>query len=348
MSLGESLITWNHSRPIHWPWVGEKDPYRILLSEFLLQQTRSAQAVGYYKRMLDVFPTIEKLANAEEDQLMREWQGLGYYSRARNLHKTAKCIVSQHDAKVPTSYDELLTLPGIGPYTAAAISSFAFGEPRAVVDGNVYRVLARLYEVDTPINSAPARKQFTEIAQKLLSTSSPAAFNQAIMNLGAQVCIPKNPLCDACPWQSDCSAFASGVQHDFPIKKKKKPNVDRYFHFFDLTYRGKTIIEKREHGDIWQGLYQFPLIEANGSRALTNKKILVFLSSCFLIDQFDLQEITKSQRQTLSHQHIHSRFYQVAVAQKPDIQQKKYKMIFRKNLATFAFPRSVTLYLHSK
>ena len=285
---------------------------------------------------------------AKEDDLFRAWQGLGYYNRARNLHRTAKSIVQDFGGEVPNSYDQLITLPGIGPYTAAAIASFAFGERRAVVDGNVFRVLSRMYEESQPITSSQARAIFTPLASALMDDADPAAFNQAIMNLGAQVCLPKAPLCDSCPWQEDCQAHLNGTQSSFPVKKSKKANVDRYFHFIDITYRGRTLIHKRKPGDIWNGLYQFPLIEKNTPRAIPSAHVLTFLRKYLGIDEIKIEQITATTKQVLSHQNIFSRFYQVHLQSKPTLISEGYKFVLRKNLPTFAFPRSVTLYLHSK
>lgn len=347
MSASRELIQWNSLRPQLYPWIQEKNPYRILLSEFLLQQTRSDQALGYYERMLNVFPTINRLAEASEDELLRQWQGLGYYSRARNLHKTAKHIVLNFAGQVPKSYEELIKLPGIGPYTAAAISSFAFGERRAVVDGNVYRVLARYHIIDTPINSSPARKQFTTLAMELLDKSNPALFNQAIMNLGAQICLPKKPMCPDCPLVTNCQAYKSGTQHLFPVKVKKKASRARYFHYLDLQYKKQTVIQKRSMKDIWQGLYQFPLLERNSARALSQRQVETFLASHLGIKRLQITRISETNRQILSHQHVYTRFYEILVTEQPFVTNKDYIMINRKNLSTFAFPRSVTLYLHS-
>jgi A/G-specific adenine glycosylase len=297
--------------------------------------------------MIKAFPSIKKLAQAAEDDLMRQWQGLGYYSRARNLHKAAKEIMSQHHGRIPKTYDELIQLPGIGPYTAAAISSFAFGERRAVVDGNVYRVLSRYHAIDTPINSGPARQLFTGLAMNMLGEEDPAAFNQAIMNLGAQICTPKNPICADCPLSTDCQAYADSTQHLFPVKRKKKPIRERYFHYLDIHYKTKTVIEKRREKDIWQGLYQFPLIERNSSRALPRQVIESYLVQQIGTTQVDVHGITEVNRQILSHQHIHARFYKISVFESPKPAKSNYTLVFRKNLKTFAFPRSVTLYLHS-
>ncbi len=348
MTFASALLQWNESRQPAFPWIHETNPYRILLSEFLLQQTRSDQAVGYYERMLNAFPTIEALAQTSEDNLLRHWQGLGYYSRARNLHKTALLIVQEHGGKVPDSYDELIRLPGIGPYTAAAIASFAFSESRAVVDGNVYRVLARFHGIDLPVNSSTARKHFTAVATELLGDHDPAKFNQAIMNLGAHQCTPKNPDCTTCPLHLDCLAFASETQHLFPVKHKKKPNKDRYFHFLDIGIRGQTLIEKRSERDIWQGLYQFPLIERPSNRALSKKKLTLYLDETFGLSEFRLNGITEARKQTLSHQHIHARFYKIKVNQKPGVDNSNFTLVFRENLENFALPKTITWYLNLK
>lgn len=347
MPSADKLISWNSTRDILYPWIHETDPYKILLSEFLLQQTRSAQAVGYYEKMLAVFPTVAHLAEAPEDALMKQWQGLGYYSRARNLHKAAKQIMTEHGGKVPSTYDQLIQLPGIGPYTAAAISSFAFGERRAVVDGNVYRVLARIYAIDTPINSSPARKEFTTIAQALIAQVDPAAFNQAIMNLGAQVCTPKQPDCDTCPWQSDCTAYREGRQLDFPIKKRKAPNKNRYFHFLDISIKNRTLIQRREGKDVWQGLYQFPLLVGKSSRKLAQRSIGKALEEMFGIDSWTLDHVTEPTKQVLSHQNIHARFYQISAEVPLAEEFNDFTLVIRKNLVNFAFPRTISWYLNS-
>ncbi len=345
MRFAEKLIKWNATQPVRYPWIGETDPYRILLSEFLLQQTRSAQALPYYQLMLATFPTVHHLANAPEDLLMKTWQGLGYYSRARNLHKTAKAIVQTYDGAVPDSYSSLLELPGIGPYSAAAISSFAFGERRAVVDGNVFRVLARHHAISTPVNSPKARKEFTDLAMKLLRQQDPGRFNQAIMNLGAHVCTPKNPVCHDCPVQSTCQALVNRMQSEFPVKKKKSPNRDRFFHYFEIDYRNSVLIEKRDTKDIWAGLYQFPLIERSSNRQMNARALHQQLQALFGLTSFKLEAVTRPRKQVLSHQNIHARFYQITTRQKPRPIDEKITLVIRENLENFAFPRTVSWYI---
>ena len=346
--LSSSLIRWNAEQPVHYPWVHEKDPYKVLLSEFLLQQTRSDQALPYYRRLLKTFPTIQVLASASEDQLLRLWQGLGYYSRARNLHRTAKIISSEYNGQVPDTYKGLIALPGIGPYTAAAIASFAFGESRPVVDGNVFRVLSRLLAIDTPVNTPNAKSVFTEAAGDIMGQAKPAAFNQAIMNLGARVCTPKTPACSACPWQSDCRAHEEGTISLFPIKQPKRALRDRYFHFFDIRLRSKTLIEKRVERDIWQGLYQFPLLERKSTRRLSQTAATAFLQDSVGLTHVDIVQASTTFKQILSHQRIHARFYIVHARQGQKSGLDNFTLVFRKNLENFALPRTITRYLNSE
>ena len=345
--LARLLLEWNENQSIRYPWVGESDPYKILLSEFLLQQTRSEQALPYYHSLLKAFPTVTALASAGEDDLLRLWQGLGYYSRARNLHKAAKRIVMDHNSLIPSSYDELLELPGIGPYTAAAIASFAFGESRPVVDGNVYRVLSRLMSIDSPVNTSGAHGVFAALAADIMHNVDPAAFNQALMNLGARVCTPKNPQCENCPWQRSCDANISGITHLFPVKRAKKPHRDRYFHYFDIRFRDKTIVEKREAKDIWQGLYQFPLIERASTRRVSKSVVSAFLNDQFGLSDVLIGGVSNTFQQTLSHQRIHARFYQINALRKPNGTEENFTLVFRKNLGNFALPRTITRYLNS-
>ena len=346
--LSSSLIRWNAQQPVRYPWVHEKDPYKVLLSEFLLQQTRSDQALPYYHQLLKAFPTIQALASASEDQLLLLWQGLGYYSRARNLHRAAKIILSEYNGLIPDTYEGLITLPGIGPYTAAAIASFAFGESRPVVDGNVFRVLSRLLAIDTPVNTANAKSVFTKAAGDIMGQAKPAAFNQAIMNLGARVCTPKTPACSTCPWQSNCRAHEEGTISLFPIKQPKRALRDRYFHYFDIRLKNKTLIEKREERDIWQGLYQFPLLERKSARRLTKAVVTAFLRDRAGLTHVDIMQISTTFKQTLSHQRIHTRFYIVQARQSQKSGSDNFTLVFRKNLENFALPRTITRYLNSK
>lgn len=244
------------------PWRRTTDPYRIWLSEVILQQTQVVQGLGYYERFLEAFPTVNDLASASEDEVLRLWQGLGYYSRGRNLLKAAKMIVSMHHGEIPRSAIELSRLPGIGPYTQAAILSFAYDLPEAAVDGNVYRVISRLDACDIPIDSPRGQKHFRTRAKELLDYRAPGRHNQSMIELGALVCSPRNPLCTECPLEPYCQARAEGREMDFPIKQGKIKVSNRYFYYFLVRLRaGATLLRRRGKGDIWEGLYEWPMIE---------------------------------------------------------------------------------------
>lgn len=266
LSFAHQLITWYqiHQRPL--PWRETKDPYKIWLSEIILQQTRVAQGLPYYQKFVTAFPTIKALANASEQRVLRLWQGLGYYSRARNLHSCAKTIINNWGGKFPTTHHQLTKLPGIGPYTAAAIASFAFGEKVAVVDGNVFRVLARVFGIDANIASPEGKTIFTAKANELLDAARPDLFNQAIMEFGALHCTPIAPKCEGCIFFKTCSAQLHSLQKILPVKEKKLSVRKRYFYYMAIRYKNKWLMKKREGKDIWQGLHDFFLIESNRSQ----------------------------------------------------------------------------------
>jgi len=256
-----NLLRWaaTHHRPM--PWKGERDPYRIWLSEVILQQTRVEQGWPYYLRFVEAYPTVRHLADAPEDAVLKLWEGLGYYSRARNLHATARHVADQLQGQFPDSYAGLLTLKGVGEYTAAAIASFAYDLPHAVLDGNVYRVLARCFGIETPTNAPAAKREFTALANALLDPAQPAAFNQAMMDFGATVCTPAQPLCPVCPLNTDCVAYRLGKVAELPRKAKAKARKDRFFVYAVFDYQGTTFVRQRIEPDIWQNLYEFPLLE---------------------------------------------------------------------------------------
>ena len=258
--LSKQLLAWYPAHARDLPWRQTTDPYVIWLSEIILQQTRVAQGLPYFHKLLAAFPTVEALAAAEESVLFRNWQGLGYYSRARNLHKTAKLIVDQHHGVFPTTYQDLLQLPGVGPYTAAAIASFAFGEAAPVVDGNVFRILSRYFGIETDIMHASARKEFTGIAQGLIPHAQPATFNQAIMEFGSLQCSPV-PNCADCPLRISCNAFATKRTQFLPIKSKSKAPRNRYFNYVVVVQQDKFLVRIRTEKDIWQGLWEFVMHE---------------------------------------------------------------------------------------
>jgi A/G-specific adenine glycosylase len=302
------LTQWydQYKRPL--PWRKNPEPYRVWLSEIILQQTRVTQGMDYYYRFVESYPTVAELANAPLDDVLKLWEGLGYYSRARNLHTAAKQIGSDFGGEFPQTYNQLLTLKGVGTYTAAAIASICFGEKRAVVDGNVYRVLARLYGIDTPINSAAGIKQFQVLADKLIAQTTDAGrHNQAMMEFGALQCVPKNPDCLNCILRTQCVAFATGTASKLPVKQKAKPVRHRYLHYFILKEDGHYYLNQRDISDIWGGLYQFPLVETE--RAVNQPRALSkFINS----DKLNAKRLAGPLVHLLSHQKLHITFWRVS------------------------------------
>ncbi|WP_080059270.1 A/G-specific adenine glycosylase [Spirosoma aerolatum] len=306
-----------HKRDL--PWRHTRDPYRIWLSEIILQQTRVAQGKPYYERFVKAYPTIADMARADERELLRLWQGLGYYSRARNLHQTARYVTLQLEGKFPSTYHELLKMKGIGAYTAAAVASFAFGERVPVVDGNVYRVLARVFGITDEITTTTAKKTFAALASRLIqSATDPATYNQAIMEFGAIHCTPVAPDCLLCPLQQVCVAYQTGRQHLLPVKAKKAPVRERFFSYLVFRHQGKFAMRERTTRDIWQNLYDFYLLETS---ELVSQRILGDNQESFwpqlslpepILDAV-MKEILVTPpveaMQLLSHQRIRAQFY---------------------------------------
>ncbi len=305
--FSEGILTWYPAHARDLPWRQTQDPYVIWLSEIILQQTRVAQGLPYFHKLLTVFPSIYDLAEADEALLFRNWQGLGYYSRARNLHKTSKIIVGQYGGKFPDSYRELVKLPGIGPYTAAAIASFAFGEAVPVVDGNVFRILARYFGIETDIMHSSARGEFTEIAQSLIPPSHAATFNQAIMEFGSLQCSPV-PNCLTCPLRVSCNAWSTKRTVTLPIKSKGKAPRDRFFNYFIVVQRNRFLVHRRSERDIWQGLWEFVQHETSHASELA-EAIIPFKE----LLTFPVSELHAPAKHLLSHQRIFSRAWFIQV-----------------------------------
>jgi A/G-specific adenine glycosylase len=308
--FSETIIAWYSKNARDLPWRKTKDPYVIWLSEIILQQTRVAQGLPYFHRLLEAFPSVLDLAQADEDYLFRLWQGLGYYSRARNLHKAAK-MIAEAGGNFPTSYAELVKLPGVGPYTAAAIASFAFDEPKPVVDGNVFRILARYFGVEVDILHASARKTFTDLADELIPKHHPAIFNQAIMEFGSLQCSPA-PSCSTCPLQFTCVAFSENRVQSLPVKSKKKSQRERYFTYFIVEQKGKVLVRQRASKDIWQGLWEFYLLEMTPLETI-EEEILKdpFLSR--VVPQSVMSALVSPPTHLLSHQKIFCQAWYVQV-----------------------------------
>ena len=315
MTFNKKLIIWYLQNNRELPWRKTTNPYPIWLSEIMLQQTRVAQGLPYFLKFLEAFPTVFDLANAPEEKVLKLWQGLGYYSRARNLHFTAKFVAHELNGYFPSTYKELLKLKGIGDYTASAIASICFNEAAAVVDGNVYRVLARYFGIHTPINSTKGIKEFKELAQTLIDVKQPGIYNQAIMDFGALHCKPQNPMCETCPIGDSCVALAKRVVNELPVKEKKIKIRNRYFNYLVVqTSENKTILNERKGKGIWQGLYEFPLIETKNTidsvgELITHQEFEELFLEEVTISLFNQEDIVHK----LSHQHLYTKFWIIKV-----------------------------------
>ena len=312
--FSSSIIKWYNEFKRDLPWRNTKDPYKIWLSEVILQQTQVKQGLPYYEKFIRAFPKVSDLANANEEIVLKLWQGLGYYSRARNLHFASKQI--SENGFFPNKYEEILKLKGVGEYTAAAIASFAFKLPFAVVDGNVFRLLSRFYGINIPIDTSRGKKHFTELAQSLLDIKQADIFNQAIMEFGSQVCKPKNPNCDSCVLQRNCTAFLQSTIEDLPVKKGKVKAKNVYFDYFFFKFNDNTLVNKRTKNGIWMNLYEFPLIVNEEQK----NKDEILLSNQFEIWTKNIQlEILSANEYThlLSHRKIHARFWEIQCSAPP-------------------------------
>jgi A/G-specific adenine glycosylase len=321
MIFSKILNHWYSNNKRELPWRQTTNPYFIWLSEIILQQTQVNQGLPYYMSFIEEFPTVYELAKADESKVLKLWQGLGYYSRARNLHHTAKYIVEDLDGEFPDNYEDLLKLKGIGDYTASAIASICYNEASAVVDGNVYRVLSRYFGIETPINTTKGFKEFKLLAQKLMDTINPADYNQAIMEFGAVQCKPQNPFCENCPLQTSCVAFEKKIINELPVKKKLLKASKKHFNFLVILSKNQqTILEKRKGKGIWQNLYQFPLIDSK--EELFHKDIVLALKDIKLLkeDSFEVSLYNETVIiHKLSHQHLYTKFWIISV---DEIEQK--------------------------
>ena len=311
--LGSIIIKWYKSHKRDLPWRDTTDAYTIWLSEVILQQTRVNQGYGYFVRFMERFPDIKTLASASEDEVLKLWQGLGYYSRARNLHAAAKAVVEKYNGEFPKEYKDVLSLKGVGEYTAAAIVSFAYDQPYPVVDGNVYRVLARIFAVDEPIDTGRGKKAFNELASLLLDKDAPGLYNQAIMEFGALQCVPVSPDCNRCPANNICMAYNTGKVSSYPVKLGKQKVRHRYFNYFDIRYKHYTYLNKRENKDIWENLYEYPLIETPEYMPIEELRNTKEFDSLFSKAGKILIKPVMEKKHVLSHQVIHASFYKVEV-----------------------------------
>jgi A/G-specific adenine glycosylase len=344
-SFATLLLKWNREKNNRqMPWKGEKDPYKIWLSEIILQQTRVEQGLNYYNKFIKIFPDINKLAKAPDEKIFKMWEGLGYYTRCRNLIATARYVSKECKGKFPDTYDEIKSLKGVGPYTAAAISSFAFNLPHAVVDGNVFRVLARIFGIDKPTDSTEGKKYFTALANELLDKKQPDLYNQAIMDFGAVVCKPAAPLCSKCVFNKICVAYINNKVAALPVKEKKIIIKKRWFYYLVLEYKKETAIQQRTAKDIWQDLYEFPVIEATNE--LQVKKIIQKAVKNKWIEKDNYEPLTVSPlyKQQLSHQLIAGQFIKFQLKKKP-LLKNDWLWLTKNKIGKYAFPQFINQYL---
>lgn len=342
------LRNWYEQNKRILPWRSEPVPYYVWLSEIILQQTRVSQGLNYFLHFVERWPKLEDLASASEEEVLKMWQGLGYYSRARNLHRCAIQVSTQYGGAFPADYAKLKQLQGIGDYTAAAIASIAFNLPYAVVDGNVYRVISRLYDIETPINSREGRQCIAQIADELLDHEHPGLHNQAMMEFGALHCIPKNPDCQNCPIQAHCLSYTNHTTEKRPVKQDKTKTRTRYFNYLVLKTDGSTYLHQRGTDDIWAKLYDFPLIESE--KAISVDEVIVHPLFHQIVEQnsFTVGKVSRIFTHKLTHQTLIVQFIEIILDKKiPNIETKNIFLTSEKDLGQFPIPRLIDLYLNS-
>lgn len=343
----ERLLEWWSSNKRDLPWKYDKDPYKIWLSEIILQQTRVEQGLPYYLNFIETFPDIQALAAASTDQVMKCWHGLGYYSRARNLHHTAQQIVEKFMGNFPNDYHNILKLKGVGPYTAAAISSFAYELPYPVVDGNVIRLISRINGISEPVDIKATQQKIYEFVNLAINHAIPSHFNQALMDFGATVCLPKNPKCTSCPMQEYCWAYKRDEVEVIPVKSKKIQKATRYFHYFEvIDSENKTVLKQRTENDIWRSLYDFPLIETQNEMIPDPEIIKKYLSELIPEPILSAAIVKHTHlKQVLTHRIIEASFYKIILNHPLMKIKNPYCLVDRQKVSNFAFPKVITSYI---
>lgn len=344
MNFTQEVVSWYRLNKRDLPWRETRDPYIIWLSEIIMQQTRVEQGMPYFMRFAENYPTVADFAMATEDEILKHWQGLGYYSRGRNMHHTAQMVMENHAGYFPSSYDELLKLKGVGEYTAAAISSFSANEAKAVVDGNVFRLLSRYFGIDTPINSTAGKKEFSTLANQVLDKADPGTYNQAVMEFGSLQCKPVKPDCSICPLQPGCVAYQSNRVDILPVKLKSKPVRERYFNFIVAMQDQRVLICKRGPKDIWQNLYQLPLFET---------ELPVIPASLIREPDFTrvfgenvkIKTVSQPIRHLLSHQRLTAQFIEITGYQDQEIAENGLFYADSTDLSTLAQPKLIFEFL---
>ena len=346
--IQDTLINWYEENHRDLPWRNNPSPYEVWISEVILQQTRVNQGMDYYLHFTKKWPTVNDLAQASEEEVLKMWQGLGYYSRARNLHHCAKQVVEQYKGEFPSDFEKLKQLKGIGNYTAAAIASIAYNLPHAVVDGNVYRVLSRLFDINTPININEGQKLFAQLADELLNRNQPGLHNQALMEFGALQCTPKNPNCLLCPLQAQCLAFAHQTVMLRPVKLAKTKISTRYFNYLILRINDGLYLHKRSDNDIWKNLYDFPCIESQ--KPMTVEEVIASEAFLQLIENKPFTIIKSSPIFThkLTHRTILAHFIEIKLEKELlQIQTNDLFLARETELGSFPIPRLIDLYLNN-
>ncbi len=342
MNFADELVKWYQNNKRDLPWRNTTNAYLIWLSEIILQQTRVDQGLPYFIRFMEKYPDVTSFAAAPEDDILKLWQGLGYYSRGRNMLKTAQYIQEHYKGKFPQRYDELIKLKGIGEYTAAAISSFSANEAKAVVDGNVYRVLARYFGIDDAINSTFGKKKFQAVADELLNKEHPALHNQAMMEFGAMVCKPKNPACGICPVRTGCYAFTNNATTTLPVKLKTVKIRERFLNYFLITDGDTILMNKRGENDIWANMYDLPLIETTSALSIEHLMALPETLEYFG-DNIPITDVLTPKKHILTHQHLQVRF--IKISQPPIKLKPNWIFIEVINLKKLALPKVIFIFL---
>jgi len=345
MDFKEIIVKWYAANKRDLPWRNTNNPYFIWIAEVILQQTRVAQGLSYYHRFIETFPTIKSLAEADIDKVMKVWQGLGYYSRARNLQNGAKQVMNDYGGKLPNSFEELIKIKGIGPYSAGAIASFAFKKIAPAIDGNVYRVLSRVFGVFSSSETAAGKKEFFRLTMDLIDTKHPDTFNQALLDFGALQCIPRNPICLECPFNEICYAYRNNLVNQLPVKGKKIASRDRFFNYIIIRYKDSTFIQRREIGDIWTSLYEFPLIETISSVETEELIKQNAWKELFGKNEFKILYISQPIKHLLSHQTLYTKFIIVEITKPNYLLKSNYLKISTSTIQEYSVPKVIDNFL---
>jgi A/G-specific adenine glycosylase len=337
MDFAAELLSWYRKNKRDLPWRNTRNPYKIWLSEVILQQTRVEQGMAYYHAFTERYPTVEKLAKAPETDVLKTWEGLGYYSRARNLHAAAKYISGELEGKFPETYEEILKLKGVGDYTASAISSICFDAVEPVVDGNVFRFLSRYFGITTPIDSTKGKKEFRELAAELITSKDPGTFNQAMMEFGARQCVPRNPDCSVCVFRLSCHAFKKRMVDQLPVKEKKTKVTDRWLNYLVAEYKGTFAVRERTEKGIWQGLYEFPLAETEKKMPSTKLMNGKFWEEKTGLKGIKAEHVSTELIHKLSHQNLHITIV-IAKSVVPAKSTTAFKYLTAEKVSALPFP----------